>query len=241
MMEEHNIDISNPGEIRRILLSDRSQIVHDFCSRFSDQVEKLCYGIAECFSLDSKFAEFEETKYQSSVVRAFTYGVTDSLFTSLHLLSIGYQVPSNHMFRQALEYLFMSILCSESEELELRTGDGDNTVKRVFFESYRKGKPYTRPNSALGHIQKNLEQFGFNKDGFDAIKANYERYHPFSHPSANSLYLRSNVEGNEIFVGPHHFERDFEIYAIELNKRLDFIGIFKTVVDYNANRLRRNT
>lgn len=235
-MKDIKMNPRDPKSLRDEMLSGRDDIAGRLYQDFKDDFDSFFSLMAECYKFDRLFLDLEEQTEQTSAAGGLTFQSVDTLFTSVQLLICGFIVPSNHMFRQSFEALFLLTLVCEKETVRIEV-DG-KTIERLFYKSYNKKKNYTYANRAYAILEYNAELLNIDLQAFQSLKNIYLFYNKFSHPSDVSMTSRIDHKNGFIYVGAQYSNKDSNQYKVELDYRVRFTEILLTSMKHNIEKLK---
>jgi hypothetical protein len=113
------LDFSKPSVVVNELFDPDESVRELFRNRFSSQAIAFSEAIAPAFSRFRQFSEDCQGCIQTALVCGFIHGVLDDLVTSMKLLLTGKLSASGNLFRQAIEGMCMSLMCSHQGPLSI--------------------------------------------------------------------------------------------------------------------------
>jgi hypothetical protein len=143
------------------------------------------------------------------------------VFTAIHLhigsmklLLSGNTVAAGNLFRQTLETVALSLLCSSKD---LGILDRFNNDQYLTKDAIR---------DALRHFRR----LGLKEDGVNALKNGQEFYHKYSHITKLTIGVAESFAGEGIYVGASFDEGKKAFYVMEVAGRLGLAKVLNSFV-----------
>jgi len=233
----NNINPKNTDEIINDLNCNYGKIINAFFTNHSEGILKFAESISKCHKKLSLFENPDDLIQSKIDVVGFVFLVVDNVYTSVKLLTLGYFVPSGNIMRQSIESMFMALLLSHREKLNIGSERKPNEAD--FFQHYLKGSKETLSHNSFRHVQRNKDALGVNDKALDAFKKNRRFYSNLSHP--NHLTLSSRIvseEGGTFLIGGGYDENKKAVYDEQLNDRIKYTSIIPNFLDVIYSKIK---
>ena len=235
-MTNDDLNPADPAEIIKEIFSGNQEITDNFSKHFSKEILEFSEAFSEAYK---KFLEMEHIiKGRKNVQIAFTSGLIyltiDSLFTSVKLFVMGYQIPSGNLMRQVIEGLALTCLISLKNPIIINSPKKRKRIKRIhFFTSFEKGEPQAEAHKAFNYLLLNAKSLKINQVTINALERLRKLYNKLSHPTELGLATTLNfgIPGRK-FMGGGFDEEKMDIYKKELNNRTNICKILPQVFDW---------
>lgn len=201
-------------KILKELTSDDAEVRADYLKHFESEIEKFSEAMAQAVvSWQSFHAEVkaDENLGQVSawVITAITlHTLSMKLFVSGHIVAAG------NLFRQVVETIALALLCS---------------AKLDVLDRVRNGRYST--NDAVKNLLRQAKQIGIDKEAVKALQEAQRFYNNYSHPSMHTIWAAVSSSEAGPYVGASFDAGKMEIYAKEIERRVDLASVFSNFVD----------
>jgi hypothetical protein len=201
-------------KILKELTSDDAEVRAEYLKAFGSEVEKFCEAMAQAVvSWQSLHAEVKADDRRGHVSAWVLTAIT------LHILSMkvfvsGHIVAAGNLFRQVVETVALALLCS---------------AKLDVLDRLRDGKYST--NDAVQHLLRLAENIGIDKEAVKVLQEAQRFYNNYSHPSVHTIGAGVSFSEGVPYVGASFDDGKMEIYAKEIERRVDLANVFSNFVD----------
>ncbi|WP_193098102.1 hypothetical protein [Burkholderia sp. Z1] len=185
---------------------------HAFETEADAFVEHMTCTLLDFSVLVEHIQDGEERKLH---VAAILHDGINQHIVSFQLFLSGHLVAAGALFRLALEYVALSILCSAKDSSVLER-----------FESDR----YSTQD-AIHHLGKFAEKVGIDKAAAAQIKAAYVFLHKYAHPSKLTLATGTSFHaGGQPVIGANFDPEKLNEYRKEIANRVGLASVFPSIV-----------
>jgi hypothetical protein len=80
-------------------------------------------------------------------------------------------------------------------------------------------------------LLRQAKQIGIDKEAVKALQDAQVFYHNYSHPTMHTIWAGVSSTGGVPYVGASFDDEKMEIYAKEIERRLDLASVFSNFVD----------
>jgi tRNA U55 pseudouridine synthase TruB len=201
-------------KILKELTSDDADVRADYLKHFASDIEKfseaMAHTVVNWHSLHAEVKDDENLGQISAwVISAITLHILSmKLFVSGHIVAAG------NLFRQVVETVALALLCS---------------AKLDVLDRVRNGKYST--NKAVEQLLRQAKQIGIDKEAVQALRDARHFYDNYSHPTMHTIWAGISSSEGVPYVGASFDDEKMEIYAKEIERRLDLASVFSNFVD----------
>jgi len=196
------------------ITSDDTEARREYLARFADDVKSFSGFMAEAFmrwrSIDDNIGKSEELAYVSGLV----YTPITLQIQSMKLFLSGHTVAAGNMFRQVLESIALSLLCS---------------TKRLHFLRRFIDDQYSS-NNAVRDVLRNAAKLGVLKDSLEVLKNAHAFYSKYSHPTKLTIASIIPLSGKGVYVGSSFDKDKLYAYKKEIKGRLGLAEVFPNFI-----------
>lgn len=176
-------------EAQKIILkqitSDDPEVRAEFLKLFKNEVPLFSEYMAETTlnwrKLDDNINANDELAYVSALV----YSVLTLHVASTKLFLSGHLVAAGNLFRQVIEAIALSLLCSKKE-----TGILDQFMNNLYSTQ-----------KAVDHALGQSDILVSNKDALETLKRSQKFYHLYSHISFMTISSITSFSDKNLYVG----------------------------------------
>ena len=226
MMTNPVLDFSQPSVVVNELFDPDESVRDQFRNRFSAEAIAFSEAIAPAFARFPKLSEDCRYCIQTALVCGFIHGVLDDLVTSMKLLLTGKLAASGNLFRQAIEGICMSLMCSHQGTLSI----GEKEC--IYWAMVEAHAQEVEAYIAAKQVVKNWDRLGLNLQGAEQLKATLTKYHQHSHAGILAMAYRMDLSPNGlIYIGGHFDEAKLDGYVAELHQRIELAKLAVQTID----------
>jgi hypothetical protein len=201
-------------KILKELTSDDAEVRVHFLKHF--ELETDTFSEAMAHAVVSWQSLHAEVKDDANLGQVSVWVITA---ISLHILSMklfvsGHIVAAGNLFRQVVETAALALLCSAKLDV----------LDRVINGKYS-------TNNAVKDLLRQAKQIGIDKEAVKALQQAQVFYHNYSHPTMHTIWAGVSLSGAVPYVGASFDDEKIEIYAKEMERRVDLARVFSNFVD----------
>ncbi len=234
-----DFDETNVNDLASNLLADTRRDLDYFSENFSEKGLEFLEALARAFKKFQLYVQLfdsevdEHTKYTAQSI----YMTIDALHTSVRLIGLGFFEASGNTFRQSLEALALSILCSHKGDLqrwEKRKGKKKaQLVSFDFLHDYKAQKDHAKVHKAIPLLKINSGLLGTKLETIEIHEKMKGYYNQFSHPTLHSFNFRLNSSNKEpkLLLGSTIEHINQSIIHLDLQKRIEYCKLIPDVID----------
>jgi tRNA U55 pseudouridine synthase TruB len=201
-------------KILKEITSDDTNVRADYLKHFESDIEKFADAMAHAVvSWQSLHAEVKDNENLGQLSAWVITAI--SLHTlSMKLFVSGHIVAAGNLLRQVVETIALALLCS---------------AKLDVIDKLRNGRYST--TKAVEHLLRQAKQIGIDKEAVKALRDAQVFYHNYSHPTMHTIWAGVSSSDGVPYVGASFDDEKMEIYAKEIERRLELASVFSNFVD----------
>lgn len=201
-------------KILKEITSDDAEVRANYLKHFKSDIETFSEAMAQ--AVMNWQLLYADVKDDTNLGQVSAWVITA---ISLHILSMkllvsGHIAAAGNLFRQVVETVALALLCS---------------AKLDVLDRVRNGRYST--NNAVQDLLRQTKQIGIDKDAVNALRDAQVFYHNYSHPTMHTIWAGVSSSEGVPYVGASFDDEKMEIYAKEIERRLDLAGVFSNFVD----------
>ncbi len=202
--------------ILKELFSDDSEVRKEYLKLFESDAKAFAESMAQAFvkwrEFDGSFKDDEKRAHVSALIYT---GITLHVL-SLKLFLSGQTIAAGNLFRQVIESIALSLLCSGK----------DLAVLEQFMEN-----KYSS-TASVRDVLRYCKKLSLKGDALQALKNSQEFYHKYSHVTRMTLAIgMSFSQKGGLYVGASFDEGKVDAYKKESSGRVNLAKVFPNFVD----------
>ena len=202
------------------ITEDDANVRAEYLQAFTAEAKEFSSVMAKAMVLWLKLHAAAQAEEGRAQVSALAFTAITLHIGSMKLFLSGHTVAAGNLFRQVVETIALSLLCS-GKELGVR--------ERFVEDKYS-------TSDAIRDVLRHAEELGLEKGALLALEQAQKFYSKYSHPSKITVGVGESFAGEGIYVGGSFDPGKAEFYAKEVSGRL---GLAKQFPNFIA-RLEAN-
>ena len=198
------------------ITQDDPQVRSAYIDRFSAEAKEFSKVMATAMLMWLEMHGAAQGYERRTQVSALVYTATSLHIGSMKLFLSGNTVASGNLFRQVVETVALSLLCS---------GKDLDTLTRFAEDQYS-------TQDAVRDVLRNSDKLGLKKTALEVLRQAQGFYSKHSHPSKITIGVGESFAGEGIYIGASPFDKGKdEYYAKEIAGRLGLATAFPNFVE----------
>jgi len=198
------------------LVSDDSEIRDAYLELFEDDAKALSGSMAQAFIKWRSFDNEVNSDERKAHVSALVYSAITLHILSLKLFLSGHTVAAGNLFRQVVESIALSLLCS---------GKDLDVLGRFMEDKYSS-------TVAVRDVLRHADKLSLKGDALEVLKSSQEFYHKYSHITKMTIGIGiSFSEKGALYVGASFDKGKTDIYTKEVKGRVSLAEVFPNFVE----------
>lgn len=201
-------------KILKELTSDDTEVRAKYLTAFGSEVEKFSKVMAQAVVSWQSFDAEVKADDRRGHVSAWVLTAITLHILSMKLFVSGHIVAAGNLFRQVVETIALALLCSARLDVLDRVRDGKYST-----------------NDAVPHLLRLADEIGLVKEAVKVLQEAQHIYNNYSHPSMYTIWAGVSSSEAVPYVGASFDDEKMEIYAKEIERRVDLASVFSNFVD----------
>jgi hypothetical protein len=202
-------------KILKELTEEDVEVRGEFLKLFSAEVIKFSEAMAEAFLNWRTLDLGAEKNDKHAYISALVYTSIHLHILSMKLFISGFSVAAGNLFRQVVETIALTLLCSGKD--------------LIFLDKFMKNEYSTQ--KSVQDLFRHKDRLGLKRNLIEELKNAVNFYHKYSHISLLTIASWTSFSKKSQYVGSSFDQGKIELYKKEINGRINLAVVLSNFID----------